>query len=188
MDRQIGITRIPVLVVILLLIMPITTTSINNEDHQRNFVPSETHSFLLDALTWNSFQVHCLAGDVVFGEFSLTNNGDLFIGDQTKYDNWLLDGINFIILDEYNYEMWLDGNPIESLFEKEGVVELSWSVDIPSNGVWYIIYYNDSIFMKQLEGNIQHISQNGFTYFLISAGLLGLAILPTLIFIFRKKK
>ncbi len=118
----------------------------------------------------------------------LTSNGDLFIGDQTKYDNWLLDGIDFLILDAANYELWLDDLSSTSLYEREGVFELEWSIEIPSDGTWYIIYYNDSIFMKQVEGNIQHISQSGFTDSLLIGILIGLPSLLTLIFIIRKKK
>lgn len=149
--------------------------------------PLAIHNFLLESVSWKSIPISCLAGDTLSGEFTLTSNGDLFIGDQTKYDNWLLDGIDFLIIDSAGYELWIDKLSTTSLYERKGVFELSWSVEIPSEGIWYIIYYNDSIFMKQVEGSIQHISRSGSSFtFLV--GLLGIASLLTAIFMFRKKK
>jgi len=74
------------------------------------------------------------------------------------------------------------------LFERNGVVELSWSIEIPDDGIWYIIYDNDSIFMKQVEGDIQHNSLRGFSFTIVIATLLSLAVLLALLFIFKKKK
>ena len=150
--------------------------------------PSATTDFVLEAVSWKSTSISCLAGDIISGEFILTNNGDLFIGDQTKYDNWLLDGIDFLILDAVNYELWMDDLPTTSLYERKGLTELSWSIEIPIGGMWYVVYYNDSIFMKQVEISIQHISPSGFAYTIAVVTLLGLAVLLIIIFTFRKKK
>lgn len=149
--------------------------------------PLAIHKFLLESVSWKSIPISCLAGDSLSGEFTLTSNGDLFIGDQTKYDNWLLDGIDFLIIDSANYELLIDELSTTSLYERKGVFELSWRVEIPSDGMWYIIYYNDSIFMKQVEGSIQHISGIGTTFAFV-VGLLGIAFLLTAIFMFKKKK
>jgi len=149
--------------------------------------PAATHDFLIEAVSWKSFPIDCLSRDTLSGEFTLSSNGNLFLGDQTKYDNWLLDGIDFIIVDAENYEHWLGDISTTSLFEKKGVAELSWSIKIPSDGTWYIIYNNDSIFMKQVEGSIQLISRSGSSFTFV-VGLLGIASLLTAIFMFRKKK
>ena len=171
-----------------LVFLLVTNIAAGNHVQTSGEEPSTTHDYLLDAISWKSISISCLAGDILSGEFMLTSNGDLFIGDQTKYDNWLLDGIDFLILDAANYELWLDDLSSTFLYEREGVFELEWSIEIPSDGTWYIIYYNDSIFMKQVEGNIQHISQSGFTDSLLIGILIGLPSLLTLIFIIRKKK
>ncbi|MCJ7818048.1 MAG: hypothetical protein MUP60_04295, partial [Candidatus Thorarchaeota archaeon] len=173
---------------LILVFLLVTSVAAVNHIETSNEQPLTTHDFLLEAVSWICIPISCLAGDTLSGEFILTSNGDLFIGDQTKYDNWLLDGIDFLIIDAANYELWIDDQPTTSLYERMGVVELSWSIEIPSEGIWYIIYDNDSIFMKQVEGNIQHISQSGLIYTLTIVVLLGLVFLPALIFRFGKKK
>jgi hypothetical protein len=176
--------KLPLVLVFIL----ITNVAAGNNIETSGEQPLATHDFLLEAVSWESIPINCLTADSLSGEFSLTSNGDLFMGDQTKYDNWLLDGIDFLILDAPNYELWMDDISATSIYERKGVVELSWSIEIPSEGTWYIIYYNDSIFMKRVEGNIQHISQSGITYTFVIASLLGVAALLTLIFTFRMKK
>ena len=188
MKRKVGITEILALIIILLQVISIIDVSANNTNHQRNFTFNNSHEVILDALAWHATPISCLAGDTISGEFTLTNDGDLFIGDQTKYDNWLLGGIDFLIVDSTNYEVWLDDLPVDSLYERDSIVELAWSVEIPSDGVWYIIYHNDSIFMKQVEGNIQHISQVGFAISVLVIVLIGVPSILTLIFVLRKKK
>ena len=175
------------LFIIVFPLIIVTCVSAGETDPQDFLNPRITHEINLDALSWKAFPIQCAAGDTLSGEFILTNNGDLFVGDQTKYDNWLLGGIDFLIIDAANYELWKDDLSMTSLYERKGVVELSWSIEIRSEGVWYIVYYNDSIFMIQVEGSIQHISQSGFTYTFGIVSLIGIAALLTLIFIFKKK-
>ncbi len=151
-------------------------------------LPMGTHDILLDAVSWKSFPIRCIAGDTLSGEFRLSSNGDLFIGDQTKYDNWLLTGITILVLDESNYVLWINDQPAYPLYERDGVVELSWTVQIPSDGIWYVVYLNDSIFMKQVEGSIENISQNGFTLAVTIIGLIGLSSLLIVSFFLWKKK
>ncbi|TFH10705.1 MAG: hypothetical protein E4H14_02050 [Candidatus Thorarchaeota archaeon] len=175
------------LLTLILVFLLVTSVAAGNYDETTDKQSLATHDFLLGAVSWKSIPISCLAGDTLSGDFSLTSNGNLFIGDQTKYDNWLLDGIDFLIIDATSYELWMDNQSAPSLYERNGVVELSWSIEIPSDGTWYIIYYNDSIFMKQVEGNIQHVSPYEFTYTFVIATLLSLTFLLALLFIFKKK-
>ncbi|MFW9843811.1 MAG: hypothetical protein ACFFEV_04485 [Candidatus Thorarchaeota archaeon] len=188
MNRHVGIAGIVLLTIILLQIISVTDVSANNTNHLSNFATSSSHEIILDSLDWQATPISCHAGDSISGEFILTNDGDLFIGDQTKYDNWLLGGIDFLIIDAENYTRWLNDLPVITLYERESVVELSWYVEVPSDGIWYIIYYNDSIFMKQVEGNIQHISQVEFANSVLFVILIGVPSILALFFVFKKKK
>ena len=146
-----------------------------------------THDVLLDAVSWRAFSYKCEKGDTLSGEFLLIRDGDLFIGDQTKYDNWLLGGIGFLVLDEENYNLWAHGNPATSLFERDAVVQLTWSVEIPKSGLWYVIYFNDSIYMKQIEGSIHHYAKNESLALLVLTGLAGLAATITVCLLYKRK-
>ncbi len=165
------------------------TASVSGHDNyfQGEFKSNSSHEIILDALSWKAFPLQCAAGDTLSGEFILTNNGDIFVGDQTKYDNWLLTGIDFLILDASNYDLWINGLSIAPLFEMMTVYELVWSVETPSDGLWYVIYFNDSIFIKQVDGIIYHTTQNGFSFALTLIGLICLAFLLTLTIKFRRK-
>ena len=187
MKRQVGIVGIVTLFIVMLQVVSITSVSASDTNHQSDFTIKSSHEITLDALDWKATPISCLAGDSISGEFTLTNDGDLFIGDQTKYDNWLLGGIDFLIVDAANYDLWLNDLPVTSLYERESVVELKWGVEIPSDGIWYIIYYNDSIFMKRVEGSIQHISPVGFVNSVFMIVLIGIPSILTLIFVLKKK-
>jgi hypothetical protein len=115
-------------------------------------------SFWIDSLGWKAFCLECQAGDSLAGEFKLIQDGNLFIGDQTKYDNWLQSGIDFFICCESHYASWTEGEPMESITTKLNVNRLIWDVSIPTTGKWFIVYYNPSIYMKQIEGSYYNAS------------------------------
>ena len=174
----------------MVILVPILlTASVSGHDNnfQGEFKSNSSHEIILDALSWKAFPLQCAAGDTLSGEFILTNNGDIFVGDQTKYDNWLLTGIDFLILDALNYDLWINGLSISPLFEMKTIFELAWSVETPSDGLWYVIYFNDSIFIKQIDGTIHLTTQNGFSFALIVFGLISLAFLLALTFKYHRK-
>ena len=147
---------------------------------------SATHDIVIDAYDWESFSIHCYAGDSLSGEFLISKNTELFPGDQTEYDNWLLDGIDFFIFDEENYDLWVEGSTATPILESPDLMELTWSIEIPYNAVWYVVYSNDSIFMKEIEGSIVRSGQND--QFILLIGFVGVVGLLSLTLILWKKK
>ena len=115
-----------------------------------------THDIIMNARSWTPFPVFCQSGDTLSGEFVVKKDGELYPGDQTEYDLSLLTGIDFLILDEANYDRWIQDDSITPIFEMKTLVQLTWSVEIPHEGLWYIIYVNDTVYMKQIEGSIVH--------------------------------
>ncbi|MHA1902673.1 MAG: hypothetical protein ACXADL_06960 [Candidatus Thorarchaeota archaeon] len=147
-----------------------------------------SHTFWMDPLSTQAFHLQCDAGDILSGVFVVLMDGDLFPGDQTKYDYWLLNGIDFLILDAENYALWLNGNEANVHYITEDVSELNWSVEIPIEDTWYAVYSNDSIYMKQIEGSINHSGQGDLIFLLLLIGIICTVSIPTLIFITKKKK
>ncbi len=180
-------THLLCLMIILVPILLTASVSAHDTNCQELVKSSSSHKIILDALSWEAFPFHCAEGDTLSGEFILTNNGDIFVGDQTKYDNWLLTGIDFLILNASNYDLWINDLSISPLFEMRTVYELAWSVETPSDGMWYVIYFNDSIFIKQVDGIIYHTTHNDFSFALTLLGLISLAFLLTLTFKFSRK-
>lgn len=148
--------------------------------------PLASHDIVIDAFDWESFSIYCYLGDTLSGEFLISKNTELFPGDQTEYDNWLLDGIDFFIFDEENYALWVEGSEATPLLEGAGLMELTWSIEIPYNDVWHVVYSNDSIFMKEIKGSIVRSGQ--YDLFIPLIVFAGLAALLSLTLVFWKKR
>ena len=168
-----------ILIILVLLMVTIPVVDARNQSSDYSLIALVTHDIVIEAISWTSFPIFCLEGDTLSGEFQLTSDGDLFPGDQTKYDNWLLGGVDFFILDDENYDLWVEESTAGPIFERESLIELEWSIEIPSSGTWYVVYSNDSIFMKQIEGSIERTSPHSIFFLLI--GIAGVVLIVTFI-------
>ncbi len=163
-----------------LLIMIITLLSSSGPGAQTNETtsvgtPLSTDDLVLNPISSTVYDVVCTEGDTLIGEFRIVSDGDRFPGDQTKYDNWLLGGIDFLILDELNYDFWMQLEPISSHYERINVIQLKWQFSVPSSGTWYLIYINNTIYMKQIESSITHQGSTDLSLPMV-LGLLGLIV------------
>ncbi|MHA2301895.1 MAG: hypothetical protein ACXACD_13200 [Candidatus Thorarchaeota archaeon] len=140
------------ILVLALLMLPVPSLA-KQDDSAVNLSILGSHELLLDPVSWESFSLQCDEGETLSGSFVVTQDGSLYIGDDTRYEYWLLEGIDFLIFDAASYELWAAGGKADPLFVRKNVSELNWSINIPSTGEWYIVYLNDTIFMKSLEGN-----------------------------------
>ncbi|MHA2379466.1 MAG: hypothetical protein ACXADS_09310 [Candidatus Thorarchaeota archaeon] len=156
-------TRIVLASLVLVVFFSLPTQVIAAGIEEQSLEPKVTHDFWLGPLSSQVYSFECLEGDSLDGSFTVTIDGDHFIGDQKKYDLWVGwgDGVDLYILDNQSHEYWLQGMDIIPLFSKNDVTDLSWSVHIPSSGSWFVLYDNDSpIYGKKLEGRITQMSQN----------------------------
>ncbi|MHA2211351.1 MAG: hypothetical protein ACXABV_19520, partial [Candidatus Thorarchaeota archaeon] len=133
-----------------------------------------------------AFPVYCKSGNTLYGEFVVKHDGELYPGDQTEYDLSLLTGIDFLILDEENYDLWIQEESATPIFEMKTLVQLTWSVEIPHEGIWYIVYVNDTIYMKRIEGSIIHPGTG--EVWLIAFGIIGIVPIVGIAYIFWKKR
>ena len=150
------VNRRSVLIIVILLMF--ITPAADAREQNPNLKPHAlvTHDIIMDASSWTSFPVLCQSGDTLSGEFVVKKDGELYPGDQTEYDLSLLTGIDFLILDEANYDRWIQDDSTTPIFEMKTLVQLTWSIEIPHEGMWYILYVNDSVYMKEIEGSILH--------------------------------
>jgi hypothetical protein len=153
-SKSVKTRAVLIVFVVLMVITPVA--SANGKDSNLDRVALSAHDITMDANSWISFPVLCQSGDTLSGEFVVKKDGELYPGDQTEYDLWLLTGIDFLILDESNYELWMQGDSTAPIFEMKTLAELTWSIVVPHEGVWYVVYVNNSIYMKQVEGSIRH--------------------------------
>jgi hypothetical protein len=171
------------LVIVFLLVTNFTQNNMGTPDIQSATV----QDIVIGAVSYAVIPINCLAGDTLSGKMIITNDGDLFPGDQTKYDNWLLGGIDFLIFDADNYELWVNDLSANSLYERRSVLELSWSVEIPSEGTWYIVFVNDSIFIKQIQSDIQHDSPASMMFIISVVTLIALTSFCSPYLILKRK-
>jgi len=156
------------------------------QDLDRQLLALSTHDITMDASSYQSFQVYCQSGNTLSGEFVVKHDGELYPGDQTEYDLSLLTGIDFLILDEENYDLWIEGESAIPIFEMKTLVQLTWSVEVPHEGLWYIVYVNDTIYMKRIEGSI--VPPGSGDVWLIAFGITGVVPIVGLVYIFWKKR
>ena len=171
------------LFIVFLLATNFTQSNMGTPDIQSATI----QDIVIGAVSYAAIPIDCLAGDTLSGKLTITNDGDLFPGDQTKYDNWLLGGIDLLIFNADNYELWINDISAYPLYERRSVVDLSWSVEIPNEGTWYIVFVNDSIFIKQIQSDIQHDSPASFMFTTSVITLLALASFCSLYLIFKRK-
>ena len=150
----------------------------------------ETHDIHLQTLSSRVFTVDCIEGEILYGEFVVTSDGDLYQGDQRKYDLWVGwgQGVDFYIFNQENYESWIDGETAVSFFERNDVNELSWSIQVDQTGLWYLVYVNDSpSYMKTVEGSINH-GNNTDLLLIALFGVVGSIITIFIIWFLKFKK
>lgn len=148
------------LIILIISLFIISGVDAGEQDLKPQLHALSTHDIIMDASSWTSFPVFCQTGDTLSGEFIVKKDGELYPGDQTEYDLSLLTGIDFLILDEANYDRWIQDELVSPIFEMRTLAELTWSIEIPSEGLWYIVYVNDSVYMKQIEGSIVHLGSS----------------------------
>ena len=137
------------------------------------------HDFWLDAWSSCQYPVDCNAHDVLYGNVQVKQDGDLFPGDQTKYDIWLIEGVSFFICDQHNYDLWLNGKEITTALHTDHISSLSWTLEVPETGRWYVVCYSDSIFRKHLEVSTNHVgvfTPSGLIVTVSAAAFLALAV------------
>ena len=169
-------SRVPYCFVFVVIIMLTVTHVSARSDFSLGRVEAlSSDTFWIESLSWKSFALNCRAGDLLRGDFAVVQDGDLFIGDQTKYDNWLHRGIDFFICNESSYASWVDGQPVNTLISENNIHRLTWNTYIPQNGPWFIVYYNPSIYMKEIESS--YINVDSDARMLVGATVLSILVL-----------
>ena len=173
--------RIGLLVILLSLILCSSVDAMTFTWNQ-----SSSHRIMLDALSWVAYEVDCQDGNILSGSFKVECDGSLYVGDEQKYDDWSLEGIEFYILDAGNYSLFNEREPFETAYVRNNVLSLSWTFEIPSDGVWYIVYDNRSIYLMEIDGSANRTDDSNFMIALILITLGGISALGVILVIKRK--
>jgi hypothetical protein len=173
-------------IVLIVSLFIVSGVDAGEQDLNRQLLALSTHDITMDASSYLSFPVYCQSGNTLSGEFVVKHDGELYPGDQTEYDLSLLTGIDFLILDEENYDLWIQDESANPIFDMKTLVQLTWSVEVPHEGLWYIVYVNDSIYMKRIEGSIVH--PGSMDIWLFAFGVIGVVPIVGIAYIFWKKR
>ncbi len=140
---------LPLLVIILVIGVDAVDDDISSQIELQ-----ESHNILVEGVSWRAYDIDCQKGDMLSGSFEVACDGSLFIGDEKKYDDWSLEGIQFYILDSVNYSLFVEGLAFVAAYARNNVLSLRWTFEVPTKGVWYIVYYNDSIYIMTVNGTL----------------------------------
>ncbi len=92
-----------------------------------SFAVSANHSSRVEASGWRYYQVWAIENDTMSGSLEVTTDGV----------------IDFYFMTESNYRYWTgSGGNTGSLYQRTGVEMLEWSVSIPTDGIYFVIYSN----------------------------------------------
>ena len=149
---------------------------------------SETRTFILDAISWKEYHFECQEGDLLSGEFQAISDGSQYPGDEQKYDDWVPVEIDFFILNESAFTLYDEGFPPPAHFIREGVSEHTWQFRVPTEGTWYVIYYNDSIYLVTIEDSIHHSEATELETTLTTVLLTGLVVFLSILYYHRMRK
>ena len=144
-------------------------------------LPFDSADFWMEPVSSRTCYAHCNAGDVLHGTFEVIQDGDLFPGDQTKYDIWLIEGVDFFIFDESNYSLWLEGSDTTAVYANDRVSGLSWSIRVPESGRWYVVYSNGSMFRKHVTATTARSGSAGMAVLVVPPVLVGCFFLGLLL-------
>ena len=141
--------RIPLSIILFTLIL--SMVPVNTPVHTQQI----THDFWLEQFSFKSFSMGCQAGDYLQGSFLILVDGDQFENDQQKYDIWpAVQGLTLIVFQASEYLNWLNETDASSVFMRKGYSELSWNLKILESDIYYIVYKNDAITRKRIQGSI----------------------------------
>ena len=161
--------RIPLSIILFTLIL--SMVPVNTPVHTQKI----THDFWLEQFSFKSFSMVCQTGDSLRGSFLILVDGDQYQGDQQKYDIWpAVQGLTLMVFQNSEYLKWLNETNASSILMKKGYSELSWNVKIPESDIYYVVYKNDAITRKRIQGNIvigNEVSQF-VDYLLLPVGLI----------------
>jgi hypothetical protein len=169
MERlTVGMTRTLVLIMILLQMVLITGSSAADVDSQDSYLPNNVHEAIINPLSWKAYAIDCNEGITLSGNFEVSCDGDLYPGDEQKYDDWSPHHIQFYILNETEYAKFAERKSFTPNYVREDVSGLNWEFEITMTGQWYIVYYNTEIYMMTVSGTF---TQSGGVDALLTAGI-----------------
>ena len=171
---------------LILLSLLVTSVDTWSNDVTIDKEPLDSQDILIDGISWIAYDIDCQEGDTLSGSFEVTCDGSLYIGDEQKYDDWSVEGIQLYILDEDNYSLFMEGDSFETHYERNDVINLSWIFNIPGDGKWYIIYYNDSIYMMNIDGTLNLTRESNNLVILTLVVIGGLGSLGMILIVKRK--
>jgi len=173
--------------VILVPLLLVTCVSAGETNSRENLNPRITHEIILEGFSWEAISMECKEGVVLSGSFLVTCEGSLYPGDDQKYDDWTRETTHFYILNESEYFHFAERDEFAPSYMKEDESDLNWQFQIPYSGQWYIVYYNTSIYMMTINGQIDQPGQE-FLALLISISILLGVVLTLSMFLYSRSR
>ena len=113
-------------IILIVFCTPLPSIAVNSQEIQSPS-PSDAARFWIEPYSFASWQYRCRGGDVLFGDVMVESN----------------DTIDLYICDLENCELWSNNEAASFVLSIENINSYTWSVDVPVNSTWILLYRND---------------------------------------------
>ncbi len=182
-----SVNRVMTLFIVLTMTIPI-----GQQFGDPIFTQKASHDFWLEPLSHKSFPITIMSNSTMSGEFKILVDGDQYTGDQQKYDLWpIVQGIILMVFLDSEYQNWLEDQNATAVLTRNGYPALSWNTGVIEAGDYQVVYSNDAITRKRIQGQIMvsnELSQLLDYIFIPSSVFLVVTIIVILINLYRRRR
>ncbi len=180
---RIGRNALILLILVQVSFIPRTLASDMNSELQLHLLTS--HEVVLESFTSEVIELECISGQLLSGQFEIFCDGRLYPGDDQRYDDWMLESIQFYILNETEYYNYVNDLNFTPNFERDAQ-KLSWQFEVVETGKWYVVFYNPSIYLITVQWHIEKGDSDNCM--IVIMGLtISLLTISTIFYIKRRK-
>jgi hypothetical protein len=121
---------------------PVSVACASSRNETPTLRPLTDIDVWVDTLSSYSFYTEdCKKDGRIYGSFEVTSGSD----------------IDFFICDQTNYDLWKTGSSSVAYEINDNVGSLSYSLNLPHDDTWYVVFYNDNWFYrKHIEGTVYY--------------------------------
>jgi LPXTG-motif cell wall-anchored protein len=182
---QFRIIRNAFILLILFQVGFVPSTLVSDISSRLNLHSLTSHEAVLESFTSEVINLDCVTGQMLSGQFEIFCDGRLYPGDDQRYDDWMLESIQFYIFNQTEYNNYANGLNFTPNFQRNAQ-KLSWQFEVVLTGKWYVVFYNPSIYLITVQWHIEEGDSDNFVIVLMGLTISLLAI-STIFYIKRRK-
>ena len=180
MDR--AYTLLAIAFIALTVNLPHTSLAVSNTVDS---ISSPDVDFLIEPVSWRAFETVASEGQMILGYLHASSDGSLYPGDEQKYDNWVPVKVTFLVLSEDDYGQFCLGAQYSADLIHIDVSHCSWEFRVPSDGRWYFLYLNPTVYLVRIQGEVSF----GIVFPAVLVSIIAISLVAiVLLLVFLRRK